>query len=186
MKIKEVIVVEGRDDTAAIKRAVDADTIETGGSAINEVTLRKIKIAQEKRGVIVFTDPDYPGERIRKIISQNVPGCKHAFIKRADAMKKRKVGVEHATPEVIREALSQVKTEFLEVESEITLEDLVQAGMIVGTDTKYRRTRLGEILGIGYSNAKQLIKRLQMFQISRDEFIAAVDQIEVEQEEANR
>ncbi|TGV10715.1 ribonuclease M5, partial [Mesorhizobium sp. M00.F.Ca.ET.186.01.1.1] len=27
MKIKEVIVVEGRDDTAAIKRAVNADTI---------------------------------------------------------------------------------------------------------------------------------------------------------------
>ncbi|GAK04854.1 ribonuclease M5 [Geomicrobium sp. JCM 19037] len=29
MKIKECIVVEGRDDTVAIKRAVEADTIET-------------------------------------------------------------------------------------------------------------------------------------------------------------
>lgn len=28
--IKEVIVVEGRDDTVAIRRAVEADTIETG------------------------------------------------------------------------------------------------------------------------------------------------------------
>ena len=28
--IKEVIVVEGKDDTVAIRRAVDADTIETG------------------------------------------------------------------------------------------------------------------------------------------------------------
>ena len=34
--IKEVIVVEGRDDTVAIRRAVEADTIETGGSAINQ------------------------------------------------------------------------------------------------------------------------------------------------------
>jgi hypothetical protein len=33
--IKEVIVVEGKDDTVAIKRAVEADTIETGGSAID-------------------------------------------------------------------------------------------------------------------------------------------------------
>ena len=32
--IKEMIVVEGKDDTAAIRRAVEADTIETGGSAI--------------------------------------------------------------------------------------------------------------------------------------------------------
>lgn len=33
MKIKEIIVVEGKDDTAAVQRAVDADTIETNGSA---------------------------------------------------------------------------------------------------------------------------------------------------------
>ena len=43
MKVKEVIVVEGRDDTVAIKRAVDADTIETNGSAINESTLPVVK-----------------------------------------------------------------------------------------------------------------------------------------------
>lgn len=41
MKIKEIIVVEGRDDTVAIKRAVDADTIETNGSAVNEETIEK-------------------------------------------------------------------------------------------------------------------------------------------------
>lgn len=35
MQVKEVIVVEGRDDTQRIKLAVDADTIETNGSAID-------------------------------------------------------------------------------------------------------------------------------------------------------
>ena len=58
MKIKEVIVVEGKDDTVAVKRAVEADTIETNGSAISEETLTKIAHAASKRGVIVFTDPD--------------------------------------------------------------------------------------------------------------------------------
>ena len=33
-KIREVIVVEGKKDTAAVQRAVAADTLETGGSAI--------------------------------------------------------------------------------------------------------------------------------------------------------
>ena len=33
------------------------------------------------RGVIVFTDPDYNGERIRKIIMEAVPTAKHAFFK---------------------------------------------------------------------------------------------------------
>ena len=35
-KIEEIIVVEGRDDTAAIRRAVDAVTIETHGFGIRE------------------------------------------------------------------------------------------------------------------------------------------------------
>ena len=70
MKIKEIIVVEGRDDTVAIRRAVDADTIETNGAAINDETIERIRLAQQQRGVIIFTDPDYPGEKIRKTIAE--------------------------------------------------------------------------------------------------------------------
>lgn len=90
MKIKEIIVVEGKDDTVAIKRAVDADTIETNGSAIGDHVIEQVKLAQRKRGVIIFTDPDYPGERIRKIISDKVPGCKHAFYRRKKRLLKGK------------------------------------------------------------------------------------------------
>lgn len=46
MRIKEIIVVEGRDDTVAIQRAAEADTIETGGSAINEGVIKQIKLAK--------------------------------------------------------------------------------------------------------------------------------------------
>lgn len=65
-KIKEVIVVEGKKDTEKIQLAVDASTIETQGMALEEETLRLIEHAQKEQGVIVFTDPDYPGETIRK------------------------------------------------------------------------------------------------------------------------
>lgn len=68
MKVKEIIVVEGKDDTAKLKQALDVDTIETNGSAINKDILAQIAHAKTKRGVIVFTDPDYPGQRIRQII----------------------------------------------------------------------------------------------------------------------
>lgn len=79
MKIKEIIVVEGRDDTARVKMAVDADTIETNGSAIGDTVIQQVRLAQETRGVIILTDPDFPGEKIRKTIAEAVPGCKHAF-----------------------------------------------------------------------------------------------------------
>ena len=37
MKIKETIVVEGRDDRSAVERAVEAPIIETHGFGISEV-----------------------------------------------------------------------------------------------------------------------------------------------------
>src|SRR5690606_42026993 len=75
-KIKEVIVVEGKKDTAAVQRAVAADTLETGGSAVGSDLISAIRRARDKRGVIILTDPDGPGERIRRIISEQVSGCR--------------------------------------------------------------------------------------------------------------
>ena len=54
--LKEVIVVEGKSDTAAIRRAHGSDTIETGGFTLAASTLRKIEAAYKKRGIIILTD----------------------------------------------------------------------------------------------------------------------------------
>ncbi|WP_332697225.1 ribonuclease M5 [Halalkalibacter lacteus] len=179
MKIKEIIVVEGKDDTVAIKRAVEADTIETNGSAVNESTLAQIALAQERRGVIVLTDPDYPGERIRNIIRGRVPGCKHAFLPKKEAISKNldDLGVENATPEAIRQALRHAKREEDYVNEIINWQDLHAAGLIGGADSKKRRERLGELLHIGYANGKQLHKRLQKFRITAAEFSKAMQQV---------
>jgi ribonuclease M5 len=178
MKIKECIVVEGRSDTLAIRRSVDADTIETGGSAINSVVIDKIKLAQERRGVIVFTDPDYAGERIRKIIQRSVPGCKHAFLPVEEATKKGGIGIEHASPASIVKALEGLRTEIAPLEDTITWEDLIEANMIAGMESKQRRIELGKFLRIGYANGKQLHKRLNMFQITAEQYWDAVEQVD--------
>jgi ribonuclease M5 len=185
MKIKEIIVVEGKDDTVAIKRALDADTIETNGSAINDKTIRKIKLAQETRGVIIFTDPDFPGEKIRKTIDQQVPGCKHAFLPKGEALHRhgKGVGVEHASIDSIRNALRHAHVMQEAIAEHITKEDLLTAGLIAGVGSREKRERLGELLKIGYTNGKQLHKRLMMFQVSKEEFSKAL--MTMRQEEEN-
>ncbi|HHY75086.1 MAG TPA: ribonuclease M5 [Bacillus bacterium] len=184
-KIKEIIVVEGKDDTVRVRSAVLADTIETNGSEISEATIEQIRLAQKQRGVIIFTDPDYPGERIRKIISERVPGCKHAFLPRHEAIAKKGkgLGVEHASVLAIQNALNAVKQEMIEVIEEITQEDLLEAGLIGEARSKERREKLGSILKIGYTNGKQLHKRLNMFQIKKSTFIEAVLQVLQEEKE---
>lgn len=184
MKIKEIIVVEGKDDTAKILQAMNADTIETNGSAINDEILKRIKHAKEKRGVIIFTDPDYPGQRIRHIVNQAVPGCKHAFLTQDEARAKNphhnSLGIEHASPETIREALRKVYELTENQKGEITKVDLVNHRLIGAAEASERRRLLGEYLKIGHTNGKQLLKRLNQFQITKQEFEAALEAIEQE------
>ena len=78
--LKEVLVVEGKMDTVAIKRALEADTIETGGFTLAPYTLRQIEAAYKKRGIIILTDPDGAGERIRRFLTQRFPEAGQAFV----------------------------------------------------------------------------------------------------------
>ena len=88
MKIKEIIVVEGKDDTVAIKRAVDADTIETNGSAIGDRVIEQVKLALQNEALL-FSQTGLSGERIRKIISDKVPDV-NMLLPKEEALAKRK------------------------------------------------------------------------------------------------
>ena len=50
MKIKEIIVVEGRDDTNRVKEAVDCDTFETNGSALTKKKIERLIYLEKTRG----------------------------------------------------------------------------------------------------------------------------------------
>lgn len=175
--IKEVIVVEGRDDIDAVKRAVDAELIATSGFGITGETIQRIKSAASRRGVIIFTDPDSAGERIRKKISSIVPGCKHAFLPREEAIRDGDIGIENASPESIRDALSKVKTEVDCDRVEFSIKDLIKNRLEGESDSSKRRDILGKELGIGYGNAKQFLNRLNRYGITREEFIEALNKL---------
>ena len=68
IKIQEVLVVEGKDDTANLRRFYEVDTYETRGSAINEDDLERIAKLHELRGV-----RQCPGSR--KFVSEFLAGC---------------------------------------------------------------------------------------------------------------
>ena len=173
-KIKEVIVVEGKDDVSALRRAVEADILITTGLGLTKDKLAEIKALAERRGVIVFTDPDFPGGKIRHILKDNVPGCKHAYITKEEARcpKTGKLGVEYASPEAILRALNAAKAEHQEYEIEYDLNDIVQWGLAGLPDSAQRRAKLCDKLSIGHCNAKQLVKKLNSYQIPREEIEA--------------
>lgn len=176
-KIKEAIIVEGRDDTAAIGKAVDAVTIETHGFGMPDHIWPVIDKAYVEKGIIVFTDPDYAGEKIRRKIMERYPECKQAFLPKGKALKKGNVGVENAKPEDIIDALEKAHCTRTEQTDLYTKEDLFQYGL-VGTDTaKEKREKLGNLLSIGYGNSKTFLKKLNQFQIPKEEFLEKLKEI---------
>lgn len=178
-KIKEIIVVEGKSDTNRLKDCFgDIDTIETTGSALDEETIKQIKIANEKRGVIIFTDPDFNGNRLRTIIQKAVPDAKQAFLPRDKAVPKHSdgsLGIEHAKDEDIKAALAAVYTQTNDEFQAYDHNDMVDLGLIGEPDSQQRRLFVGSELKIGYTNAKQFLNRLNMFQVAPKDLVAAVE-----------
>jgi ribonuclease M5 len=177
MRIKETIVVEGRDDTAAINRALEAHTIETHGFGISEVTWQLIQKAYDTTGIIVFTDPDFAGEQIRKRLADRFPDAGHAYLDRLDASASGDVGIENGSPEAIRKAISKCRYRNRTEPEVFAREDLIVAGLWGGPNSAEKRRQTGKILGIGYGNCNSFLKKLNQFLISKDEFNEAIHHI---------
>ena len=154
----------------------EIETLETNGSAINEKILEQITTLQMSRGIIVFTDPDFPGNKIRQAVTEVVPECKHAYLKKQDAIAKNGsgVGVEHASNEAIKAALENLLTASKTIVEEIEMQFLIENQLIGHANSSSLREHLSDVLGIGYVNGKQLQKRLMMFGITKEQIIEAL------------
>lgn len=176
--IKEVLVVEGKMDVVAIDKAVEADCIITEGFNLKPQALDSIAKAYQKRGIIIMTDPDSAGERIRRFLTKRFPEAKHAFIPKEDATANNDIGIEQASPEAIRTALAKVRTMDWEPTNNFTVADLLRAGISGSPAASEKRAKLGAVLGIGYANAKTFLQRLNHYGITRQEFQQAVAELE--------
>ena len=173
--LKEVIIVEGKMDTVAVKRALECDTIETGGFALRPQTLKQIEAAYKKRGIIILTDPDGSGERIRKFLTERFPDAGQAFVPKKDARVPDDVGIEQAKPEAILLALSKVHHQPV-----FNVADLRDNGLSGSPEASRKRDLLGAELGIGYGTAKTFLRRLNTYGVTREEFERALEKVKEE------
>ncbi|MBQ3375175.1 MAG: ribonuclease M5 [Erysipelotrichaceae bacterium] len=157
-RIKELIVVEGKHDIRKLKKLFDCDVICTNGLSMSPEVLDTITAIGKKKGVIVLTDPDHPGEVIRNKIAEIVPDCQHVFINKKDAIGKRNVGVEYADDDVLVKALENRITFDREKET-LSWSEYCSLGLI---GSRSARIALCEKLHITYSNNKTLFRRLNM------------------------
>jgi ribonuclease M5 len=176
--IKELIVVEGKNDAHAVRQALgEVDIIWTEGYGLSKKKLNYIAEMANRQGVIVFTDPDTVGEQIRNRIRAYVPQAKHTYLNRKAATKQGDIGVENATPHEIRRAFAHIQQEKETLVENFTIEDLFLVGLAGSRRASEYRLVIGRKLGIGDTNAKQFLHRLNRFGISRESFFQAIEEV---------
>lgn len=166
LRIREAIVVEGRYDKNTLSQLVDTLILETAGFGIfkNEEQAALLRRVAEKRGLIVFTDPDGAGFVIRNRIKSAVPAryLKHAYVpdvmgkerRKARPGKEGKLGVEGMPPAVLEQALRRAGATFLDEDERVqqpvslTKADMMAMGLAGGASSAQRRGALLKALGL--------------------------------------
>ena len=192
LHIEEVIVVEGKYDKERLKNITDAPIICTHGFELyrSKRIINSIKTMAKNRGVIVLTDSDRAGFRIRNYIKQclgDSVDVKHAYIPQLKGKEKRKekagadgiLGVEGMSEKLLEEILIKVANT---TDSEhVNLKSVDKAtfyadGFSGKPDSAEKRNKLARLMNLpnmsanalldiinktyGYDEYKEYVKRL--------------------------
>lgn len=194
VKIREAILVEGRYDKNTLSQIVDAPILETNGFGIfkDKQQMKLLRSVAEKRGLIVFTDPDGAGFVIRNHVKSAIPGkyLKHAYVpdilgkerRKKTAGKEGKLGVEGMTPQVILDALKRagaiIEGESREKVGQITKQDLMELGLSGGENASaLRQALLKELDFPAHMSANAMLQALNLL-YSLEELTGIVDSLE--------
>ncbi len=163
--VREIIVVEGRYDAAAVKRAVQATVVETAGFGIfsDADKVKLIRRLASERGVVILTDSDSAGLFIRGRLRGLLPDqkIKHAYIPSIPGKERRKrapsragiLGVEAMPPETIVQALEKAGATLDGVaaqanKGDLTKSDFYALGLSGGQASAQRRRTLARELDL--------------------------------------
>lgn len=167
IKIEQAIVLEGRADKQKVSKIIDAEFILSQGFNLRDDVFQRINKLAKEKGVIVFTDPDFAGENIRKKIIENCKGkIYHAYISKKQGEKNGNIGVENASLDDIKSAIVSSGASMKEETTKININDIRDLKLSSHKDSRKLRNYLGDKLSIGYANTKEFIKRLESRNIS--------------------
>lgn len=195
-KVKEAIIVEGRYDVIKLTGFLDTVIIKTDGFRIynDKNTLKTIKTLAKTTGIVLLTDSDTAGFRIRSFIGQYVTegDVKNAFIPEIKGKEKRKqsaskeglLGVEGVLEETILTALKNagceidgkaIKTNI----TPITKTDLYVLGLLGKENSADLRRKLCQRLNIPSRLSSNMLVNVLNKLVGYDELKNLCDEIKV-------
>ena len=189
IKIKQAVIVEGKYDKIKLESIIDALIITTDGFEIfkDNEKMAMIRRLADTNGLLIMTDSDVAGFRIRSYISGSIDADKifHAYIpdilgkepRKEKCSKEGKLGVEGIPTKLIVEALDRagVTCEMAEQrEGFMTKYRLYTDGISGSADSSRLRKHVLKALGLPERLSTNSLVRVINESVSEDEYIAAL------------
>ena len=206
IKIKQTIIVEGKYDKIKLASIVDANIIATDGFRIYNNTEKQtlIKKLAEKTGIVILTDSDNAGRKIRNflkgsvdnknIINAYIPKIAGKESRKSEPSKENLLGVEGIDADILREVFRRFGIAELNSPSDDTYMAVAEADKPekdIGTITKLdfyedklsgtensssNRLALCQKLGLPGMAANSLLGAVNIL-LSRDEYKKIISEL---------
>ena len=191
IKLKQAVVVEGKYDRMRLASILDATIVETGGFRIfsDEETTLMLKTLAKKCGLIILTDSDFAGFRIRNFLKNiiNEGTVIDVFLPDVIGKEKRKdkpskeglLGVEGFCEQDIINALDRAGVTSAKIVSgpaeRITRFDLYELGLSGGKNSSQKRATILKKLSLPSHLSNTVLPDVLSCVISREDFYSLVN-----------
>ena len=191
IKIDEAIIVEGKYDKIKLSSLVDAVIIVTNGFSIfkDNEKLELIRYYAKKTGIIILTDSDSAGRKIRGYIKGAVGegNIRNVYIPDIFGKEKRKtkpsaegkLGVEGINSKLIMAAFEKagITASHSEKRSDITKLTLYELGLSGGSNSRELREKLQVSLGLPRLLSASALVEVLCTMMNSDELAEAVAKV---------
>ncbi len=190
LRLAPVLLVEGKYDAAKLSELVDGLILTTGGFSIFSDTEKQQLIVElgRRRGLLVLTDSDAAGFRIRRFINDIAQGLpvKNIYIPSIAGKESRKahpgkeglLGVEGMNIDLLRRLLAQAGQQIAapRAGSAITYADLYELGVSGTPGAAQRRRALLGSIGLPLRLSKKALLEVLNSLYTKEEFAAVCAQ----------
>lgn len=165
LKVREVIIVEGKYDKQRLSQFIEGTIVTTSGFRVfkDKEKQNLIRKLSKEKGLVIMTDSDSAGLVIRNFLKGIVPDAsiKNCYVPQIEGKEKRKdapskegyLGVEGLSEDVLREALEKCGVGAGSSEYNSTREPITKTGLFeMGLSGRENSAQI----------RKQLMKKLEL------------------------
>lgn len=187
--INEIVLVEGKYDKIKLQSVTDANIITLDGFSVftDEEKIAALRALADQRGLLVLTDSDAAGFKLRAFINGRIPKekVKHAYIpdvygrekRKQIASKEGKLGVEGIDTAVLEEILMPFSVEYIAPLQTLTKADLYASGLTGRPDSAQRRRAFAVAAGLPARIGSNALLEFINAMLTKEQYAAIINSL---------